>query len=58
MEGRFDKGMVPNSKSIKIILADGCYYEGNYINHERSGVGQCYYPNGDIYDGHWDKDIR
>lgn len=50
--------MVPNSKSIKIILADGCYYEGNYINHERSGVGQCYYPNGDIYDGHWDKDIR
>jgi hypothetical protein len=50
--------MVPNSKSIKIILADGCYYEGNYQNHERSGAGVCYYPNGDIYEGQWHKDQR
>lgn len=56
VEGRFDKGMVPSSKSIKIILADGCYYEGNYQNHQRQGAGVCYYPNGDIYEGLWVSD--
>lgn len=50
--------MVPNSKSIKIVLADGCYYEGNYQNHQRSGAGVCYYPNGDVYEGQWSGDQR
>jgi len=50
--------MVPNTKSIKIILADGSYYEGGYSNHQRAGFGFCYYPNGDIYEGPWAKDKR
>lgn len=58
IECRFDRGQIYNGGRIKMIMPDGCFYEGQYLNHERHGKGSCYYPNGDIYEGEWLNDVR
>jgi len=36
----------------------GGYYEGDWIQGERSGYGFCEYANGETYEGHWEKNNR
>ena len=59
IEARFINGEVSDKHPVKMLLADGQYYEGPYSNHRRHGAkGKCYYPNGDIYEGEWEHDKR
>ena len=59
IEARFINGEVSDKHPVKMLLADGQYYEGPYSNHRRHGAkGKCYYPNGDIYEGEWELDKR
>lgn len=58
IECRFEKGAVPNKCKVKIMMADGSYYDGGYENHRRDGQGTCSYPNGELYEGAWEKDKR
>ena len=58
IECRFDKGAVPLKCKVKLLLADGSYYDGGYENHGRDGQGTCSYPNGELYEGAWEKDKR
>ena len=57
IECKFQDGMIPDQK-LKIMFADGQYYEGQYSNHRRHVSGRCFYPNGDYYDGPWESDRR
>lgn len=59
IECRFEKGAISDRHHVKILLSDGQYYEGGYMNHRRHGPkGKCYYPNGDVYEGEWEQDRR
>lgn len=59
IEARFDKGAISDRNPVKLLLSDGTYYEGGYMNHRRHGAkGKCHYPNGDTYDGEWEQDKR
>ena len=59
IEARFIAGEVSDKHPVKLLLADGQYYEGPYSNHRRHGAkGKCYYANGDVYDGEWEADKR
>jgi hypothetical protein len=36
---------------LQIYNSDGTYYEGNWKNDKRDGVGKIFFPNGDIISG-------
>ena len=42
----------------KMILEDGSIYEGEFKNWKMHGAGKMTYPNGTIYVGTWDKDLK
>ena len=47
----------PQSAKLK-YWPDGEYYEGSYLNDERSGIGTYTWPNGDKFIGEWARDMR
>ncbi len=57
IEGRFDGYRIVDGQ-VKILFANGEYYEGNFKNNMRNTTGIHYYANGDFYDGEWVNDKR
>ena len=41
-----------------LLWSDGSYYVGDFVDGARTGQGKMTYPNGDIYEGSWDKDEK
>ena len=37
---------------------NGDYYEGNFLNGKKNGVGKYIYHNGDVYEGSWLNDMK
>lgn len=40
---------------IVIIIADDTYYEGEWLNNLKHGIGKVLLPNGKIREGEWKK---
>lgn len=57
IEARFDGFRITDGQ-IKILFSNGEFYEGNFKQNNRNGVGIHYYKNGDSYDGEWSNDRR
>lgn len=57
IEARFDGYRVVDGQ-VKILHANGEFYEGNMKATMRHGTGIHYYLNGDFYDGEWQQDKR
>lgn len=57
IEGRFD-GFKIFDGQVKILFANGEYYEGNFKCNHRNGSGIHYYANRDYYEGEWMNDKR
>jgi hypothetical protein len=58
LECRFEHGQVAVTGRVRMMFQDGTYYDGNYQNHKRHGLGMCWYPNGEMYEGNWQNDKR
>ena len=67
IEGKFEKGylngstpssFLKNPMKIRMVMSDGSFYQGLYVENERHGKGVQIYPNGDMYDGMWHEDQR
>ena len=57
IEGRFEDWKVTDGQ-VKILFANGEFYEGNMKNNMRNSTGEHHYLNGDTYNGDWLNDKR
>lgn len=57
IEGRFEGWKVQDG-IVKVLFANGEFYEGTMKENQRELTGVMHYANGDIYEGEWFKDKR
>ena len=57
IEGRFE-GWKLSDGIVKVLFANGEFYEGNIKENLRELSGVMHYNNGDVYEGEWFKDRR